>query len=80
MNWYDDGDYIRYEDGYLNLFKNAEYDFQVLKRFKKCFVYNELFFHAAPKSKSSPSFSRFASADEDEMAITGNTIYGLGPD
>lgn len=55
MNWYDEGEHIRYEEDYLNLFRDAEYDFQVLKRFTKCFVYNELFFSAAPRPKPLPA-------------------------
>jgi SAM-dependent methyltransferase len=34
MNWYDDGDYIRNEDGYLKLFLAEQY---------QCHVYNEIF-------------------------------------
>lgn len=51
MNWYDDGNFIRSEEGYLDLFRNAAFEFTVIKKFTKCFVYNEFFFVAAPKSK-----------------------------
>ncbi|MET3208398.1 UNVERIFIED_CONTAM: SAM-dependent methyltransferase [Paenibacillus sp. PvR008] len=44
MNWYDDGEYIRNENGYLDLFQSTQYECQVLKRFTKCFLYNEIFF------------------------------------
>lgn len=46
MNWYDDGDYIRNEKQYLKLFRDNGYECQVLKRFRKCLLYNELFFSA----------------------------------
>lgn len=49
MNWYDDGEYIRSEERYLHLFQTGEYDCQVLKKFTKCFLYNELFFSAVPR-------------------------------
>jgi SAM-dependent methyltransferase len=48
MNWYDDGDYIRHEDSYLELFQAGRFKCQVLKKFTKCFVYNEIFFSATP--------------------------------
>ncbi|MCQ6557198.1 class I SAM-dependent methyltransferase [Paenibacillus mendelii] len=51
MNWYDDGEYIRNENSYLNLFQAGQYECQVLKRFTKCFLYNELFFTATPKNE-----------------------------
>ncbi|WP_148497762.1 class I SAM-dependent methyltransferase [Paenibacillus senegalensis] len=46
MNWYDDGKYIRKEEGYLNFFHEGQYHCQVLKKFTKCFVYNEILFSA----------------------------------
>lgn len=46
MNWYDDGKYIRNEEAYLNFFHAGQYQCQVLKKFKKCFVYNEILFSA----------------------------------
>jgi ubiquinone/menaquinone biosynthesis C-methylase UbiE len=46
MNWYDDGKYIRNEEGYLSLFHAGRYQCEVLKKFTKCFVYNEIFFFA----------------------------------
>lgn len=48
MNWYDDGDYIRNEDSYMELFQAGRFECQVLKKFTKCFVYNEIYFSAAP--------------------------------
>ncbi len=50
MNWYDNGEYIRNEEGYLKLFKGQRYECNVLKKFKKCFLYNEILFKAAPKT------------------------------
>ncbi len=49
MKWYDDGEYIRYEDEYIQLFQDHDYDCSVIKRFRKCFLYNELFFSANPR-------------------------------
>lgn len=49
MKWYDNGQYIRSENEYLNLFDSQEYDCNVLERFRKGFLYNELFFSAIPK-------------------------------
>ncbi|WP_341805002.1 class I SAM-dependent methyltransferase [Paenibacillus turpanensis] len=49
MKWYDKGDYIREEEDYIHLFASHDYECTVLKRFRKCFLYNELFFSAAPK-------------------------------
>ncbi|MFD3260448.1 methyltransferase domain-containing protein [Paenibacillus lentus] len=46
MQWYDDGDYIRSEDDYMNLFQAGRFKCQVLKKFTKCFLYNEIFFSA----------------------------------
>ncbi|PZE19668.1 class I SAM-dependent methyltransferase [Paenibacillus xerothermodurans] len=52
MQWYDKGDFIRHEQDYLRLFEEHDYECSVLKRFKKCFLYNELFFAARPKHKT----------------------------
>lgn len=52
MNWYDDGEYIRNERDYLNLFHVRQYECQVVKKFTKCFLYNEVFFSAKPKVRS----------------------------
>jgi ubiquinone/menaquinone biosynthesis C-methylase UbiE len=49
MQLYDKGEYIRDELSYLQLFQDHNYECEVLKRFKKCFLYNELFFSAVPK-------------------------------
>jgi ubiquinone/menaquinone biosynthesis C-methylase UbiE len=49
MKWYDSGQYIRYENEYLQFFRNHGYECEVHKRFRKCFLYHELFFSAVPK-------------------------------
>ncbi|HEY0826830.1 MAG TPA: class I SAM-dependent methyltransferase [Bacilli bacterium] len=49
MNWYDNGQYIRKEDEYLKLFKGQRYECNVLKKFKKCVLYNEILFNASPE-------------------------------
>jgi len=46
MKWYDNGEYIRDEEQYIQLFRDHNYDCNVIKRFRKCFLYNELFFSA----------------------------------
>lgn len=48
MKWYDDGEYIRNEEGYMNLFQAGRFECQILKKFTKCFLYNEIFFFAKP--------------------------------
>lgn len=48
MTRYDDGNYIRNEKDYLRMFINQQYDCQVLIKFRKCFLYNEIFFTARP--------------------------------
>lgn len=50
MNFYDDGDYIRSEEEYIQLFRKNEFASQVINRFRKGFFYNELFFTANPSS------------------------------
>ncbi|PLR82981.1 class I SAM-dependent methyltransferase [Bacillus canaveralius] len=49
-NWFmrsnDKGDYIQKEEDYLNYFTKENFKCNVLNRFKKCFVYNELYFTA----------------------------------
>ncbi|KKB34403.1 class I SAM-dependent methyltransferase [Bacillus thermotolerans] len=49
-NWFmkvnDKGDYIQKEETYLNYFTKEKFQCRVLKRFKKCFFYNELYFTA----------------------------------
>ncbi|WP_100406428.1 class I SAM-dependent methyltransferase [Bacillus solitudinis] len=47
MNYYDKGDYIQREEDYLNYFIKENFRCNVLKRFKKCFLYNELYFTAS---------------------------------
>ncbi|WP_342048141.1 class I SAM-dependent methyltransferase [Bacillus sp. OTU530] len=50
-NWFmrsnDKGEYILREEEYLNYFTMENFQCQVLKRFKKCFFYNELYFSAS---------------------------------
>jgi ubiquinone/menaquinone biosynthesis C-methylase UbiE len=38
MNWYDKGEYIRQEDEYLRLFRENNYQCNVIKRFRKCLL------------------------------------------
>lgn len=49
-NWYmeksDNGSYIQSEKGYLNYFEEEGFNCNVIKKFRKCFLYNELFFMA----------------------------------
>ncbi|PAE33318.1 class I SAM-dependent methyltransferase [Bacillus sp. 7884-1] len=49
-NWFmksnDKGEYILREEEYLNYFTKENFRCHVLKRFKKCFFYNELYFSA----------------------------------
>lgn len=47
MQWYDNGRFIRCEEDYIKLFQNHGYSCTVQKRFRKCFLYNELLFSAA---------------------------------
>lgn len=50
-NWFmktnDKGEYILSEEEYINYFTKEKFQCQVLKKFKKCFFYNELFFSAS---------------------------------
>ncbi|WP_233277377.1 class I SAM-dependent methyltransferase [Paenibacillus durus] len=46
MNLYDNGEYIRKEEEYIQLFRENEFSSQVINRFRKGFLYNELFFSA----------------------------------
>lgn len=52
MKMIDNGLYIRSENEYLNLFQEHDLDCRVVRRFKKCFLYNELFFTVHPKSST----------------------------
>lgn len=49
-NWFmrsnDKGDYIVSENEYTNYFTKENFQVRVLKKFKKCFFYNELYFTA----------------------------------
>jgi SAM-dependent methyltransferase len=47
MKKYDKGEYIRNEADYLNYFTAENFQCTVLKKFKKCFLYNELYFTAS---------------------------------
>ena len=46
MNYYDKGDYIQNEKDYLYYFTDQDFQCHVIKKFKKCFFYNELYFTA----------------------------------
>jgi ubiquinone/menaquinone biosynthesis C-methylase UbiE len=52
-NWFmgrmDKGKHIQDEDGYFDLFRRHNFTIRVIKKFKKMFVYNELFFSAMKK-------------------------------
>lgn len=52
-NWFmacfDRGKHIRHEKGYIDIFEDQHYEVEVLRRFNKCFLYNELFLMARPK-------------------------------
>lgn len=47
MNFFDNGKYIRNEDGYLEIFTASGFRTEVLNRYKR-FFYNEIFFSARP--------------------------------
>jgi ubiquinone/menaquinone biosynthesis C-methylase UbiE len=47
MKRYDKGEYIRNEEEYLSYFTEESFRCTVLKKFKKCFFYNELYFTAS---------------------------------
>ncbi|MFC4597785.1 class I SAM-dependent methyltransferase [Cohnella hongkongensis] len=46
MQLYDRGRYIREEDHYLRLFDENRFSCSIHRKFRKCFLYNELFFSA----------------------------------
>ncbi|WP_199624707.1 class I SAM-dependent methyltransferase [Paenibacillus alkalitolerans] len=46
MKLFDRGSYIREEKSYLQLFAENHYSCNIQKKFRKCFLYNELFFCA----------------------------------
>jgi ubiquinone/menaquinone biosynthesis C-methylase UbiE len=48
MQFYDKGDYLRSEAEYLKLFQNP-YQAHIIKKFKKCLLYHELFFSVSFK-------------------------------
>jgi 2-polyprenyl-3-methyl-5-hydroxy-6-metoxy-1,4-benzoquinol methylase len=45
MNYFDDGEYIRLEENYLSIFKEMNFQINVLERYQKV-LYNEIFFTA----------------------------------
>lgn len=51
-NWcmfnFDKGKYIRNEEEYLNIFKEANYKTEVIKRYNQLLFYNKLMFSASP--------------------------------
>ncbi|MDT3424849.1 ubiquinone/menaquinone biosynthesis C-methylase UbiE [Paenibacillus forsythiae] len=49
MNFYDNGEYIRNEEEYIQLFRQNEFSSQIINRFRKCLLYHELFFSASLK-------------------------------
>lgn len=46
MRTYDKGLYLRTENQYLELFKKNHFSCNIIKKFKKCMFYNEMFFSA----------------------------------
>jgi len=49
MSTFDKGKYISEEKQYIKLFNDNNYEVKVFNRFKKCHIYNELFFSAKLK-------------------------------
>lgn len=51
-NWYmsalDRGKYIRSEDEYLDIFRKANYETKILKRYNQLLLYNKIIFSASP--------------------------------
>ncbi|AKF96379.1 hypothetical protein J5TS2_24210 [Brevibacillus halotolerans] len=72
MTRYDDGEYIRNEDDYLQLFNNQRYDCTVLKKFQKLLLYNEIFFTAVPKPKNTQNDNLFLKPSFNEGVIPMN--------
>lgn len=46
MKWYDNGDYIRNEQEYYQLFEAGDFQCVPVDQFRKCMLYNELLFQA----------------------------------
>src|ERR1700730_10679131 len=46
MSLFDKGKYIQSEEGYFDHFRKHDFEIEVLKRFKKLILYNELYFSA----------------------------------
>lgn len=49
MTRFDDGEYIRNEKDYLQLFQD-QFNCQIIKKFRKCLLYNEVFFTATARA------------------------------
>ncbi|MNO15056.1 putative S-adenosylmethionine-dependent methyltransferase [compost metagenome] len=81
MKQYDNGEYIRSEDEYLQLFKRQQYEYQVIKRFRKGLLYNEIFFTAALKEKPMQKEAEtFTSIPADLFAhVTEQPVAGQMP-
>lgn len=47
MKFLDKGRFIRSKEEYIKIFKGDTWQIKSLKRFKKCIVYNEIFFNVA---------------------------------
>lgn len=71
MQKYDNGEYIRSEDGYLKLFDHGEYQYEVIKRFRKFYFYNELVFTATPTAF--PKHHRQASSSLPSLTASAKT-------
>lgn len=52
MKWFDKGEYIRDEQEYLQLFQGKDFDCRIIRRFRKCLLYHELFFSVQPQANS----------------------------
>ncbi len=51
MGFFDKGKYIKYENGYLSLFKNNGYSTSLLKTFSQLCLYRKILFSAVPVQK-----------------------------
>jgi ubiquinone/menaquinone biosynthesis C-methylase UbiE len=72
MQWYDDGNYIRTEREYIDLFGD-HFQCNVVKRFKKCFLYNSPLLQAETQPEFNSVFitlSGIAHADPDYIQRT----------
>lgn len=50
MKLFDRGKFIREESSYLQLFTDNQFTCSIHNKFRKCFLYNELFFSALPQA------------------------------